>query len=171
MYRMKKRFINFLNRSFWFIFLNENDHWKLFEKGYNEIARLQASKENDHARKSNDWHVYHCKQFFRTIYITARRNLNNEITFPFLGIFVAIIQPLRSQDETLSVALRGKKRIFFFFFHISFFFLSFLFQHYTMVENGKKHRQNSNLINHFPTSERTSEWPSTYIWVLFYYRP
>ena len=30
--------------------------------------------------------------------------------------------------------------------------------HYgTMVENGKKHRQNSHLINHFPTSEGVSE--------------
>ena len=27
----------------------------------------------------------------------------------------------------------------------------------TMVENRKKHRQNSNLINHFPTSNRVSE--------------
>ena len=27
----------------------------------------------------------------------------------------------------------------------------------TMVENGKKHRQNSHLINHFPTSEGVSE--------------
>ena len=27
----------------------------------------------------------------------------------------------------------------------------------TMVENRKKHRQNSNLINHFPTSEGVSE--------------
>ena len=33
----------------------------------------------------------------------------------------------------------------------------------TMVENRKKHRQNSHLIIHFPTSERTSEWPSTVI--------
>ena len=30
---------------------------------------------------------------------------------------------------------------------------------YTMVENGKKHRQNSHLINHFPTSEWV-EWAS-----------
>ena len=28
---------------------------------------------------------------------------------------------------------------------------------FTMVENGKKHRQNSNLINQFPTSEGVSE--------------
>ena len=27
----------------------------------------------------------------------------------------------------------------------------------TMVENGKKHRQNSHLIIHFPTSEGVSE--------------
>ena len=43
----------------------------------------------------------------------------------------------------------------------------------TMVENRKKHRHNSHPIIHFPTSEGvsgasewTSEWPSTYIWVL-----
>jgi len=37
-----------------------------------------------------------------------------------------------------------------------------------MVENWKKHRQNSNLIIHCPTSERTSEWPSAcslYSWL------
>ena len=62
---------------------------------------------------------------FRTIHVTARRNLNKESSFPFLGIFVAIIQPLRSK-EALSVAPRGKRRKFFLFFHISFLFF-FLF--------------------------------------------
>ena len=55
----------------------------------------------------------------------------------------------------------------------------------TMVENGKKHNQNSHLIIHFPTSEgmsevsewcertseRTSEWPSTSVCILGCYRP
>ena len=48
----------------------------------------------------------------------------------------------------------------------------------TMVENGKKHRQNSHLIIHFltserceRTSERTSEWPSTSVCILGCYRP
>ena len=54
--------------------------------------------------------------------------------------------------------------------------------HYTMVENGKKHRQNSHLIIHCPTSEgvsevseqtseRTSEWPSIYVPILGYSAP
>ena len=34
------------------------------------------------------------------------------------------------------------------------------FRYDTMVENRKKHRQNSHLINHCPTSERVSEWAS-----------
>ena len=48
----------------------------------------------------------------------------------------------------------------------------------TMVENRKKHRQNSHLIIHFTTSERcertserTSEWPSTSVCILGCYRP
>ena len=41
----------------------------------------------------------------------------------------------------------------------------------TMVENGKKHRQNSHPIIHCPTSERTSEWPSTPICILSYSGP
>ena len=34
-----------------------------------------------------------------------------------------------------------------------------------MGQNRKKHRLNSRPIIHFPTSERTSEWSTTYIWV------
>ena len=48
----------------------------------------------------------------------------------------------------------------------------------TMVENGKKHRQNSHPIFHCPTSERcertserASEWPSTSVCILGCYRP
>ena len=40
----------------------------------------------------------------------------------------------------------------------------------TMVENGKKHRQNCHLIIHCPTSERTSKWPGTSVCILGCYR-
>ena len=51
----------------------------------------------------------------------------------------------------------------------------------TMVENGKKHRQKSNLIIYFPTSEGvsevsgvsewTSEWPCTAVCIFDCSRP
>ena len=48
----------------------------------------------------------------------------------------------------------------------------------TMVENGKKHRQNSHIMIHFPTSERcertserTIEGPSTAVCIFGCYRP
>ena len=54
----------------------------------------------------------------------------------------------------------------------------FSFLQSTRVENGKKHRQNSHPILYFPTSERcermserTSEWPSTYVSILVCSRP
>ena len=63
---------------------------------------------------------------------------------------------------------------------------SLLFNRCTMVENRKKHRKNSHPIIYCPTSEgvskaserankrmseRTSEWPSTYICVFLYFWP
>ena len=49
-----------------------------------------------------------------------------------------------------------------------------IFHHASMVENRKKHNKIANLINlinRFPTSERTSEWPSAAVCIFGCYRP